>query len=99
MPTNRRRLLCCTIAVATLAACGDDPNAPVNAPPAVAALIGTRAATVGTPVNIDVSAGFTDRRRGGLTFSATFFPGSGGLALTNGRITGTPATPTVVMMR
>ena len=92
MPDNRRWLsLCCLVA-----ACADDPNAPVDAAPVIAALLTPNGATINAPIDVDVRGGFNDRRKKGLTYTATFTPPVQSLTLGNGRITGTVSQPGVI---
>jgi cytochrome c peroxidase len=79
---------------------GQGATAPiVSAPPTVARPNASQAATVGVAFTYDASqanATFTDPRGKGLTYSVALAPSNDGLAVSGGRITGTPAAPMVL---
>src|SRR3954466_7852580 len=76
MIANRRWLLS---SVLLSVGCGDGPAAPVNTVPAaptplISAQLLSVAAVVGQSVSLDVTGGFTDRKKQGLTYSVSFTP-------------------------
>ena len=100
MPTNRRRLLlCCTpLAAVLVTGCPDEANAPVDPGPVVAgAALAPQPAVVGSPFSLDLAGAFTDRRNKGLTYTAEFTTASNALALSNGKVVGSPLVPGVVI--
>jgi cytochrome c peroxidase len=92
MPDNRRWLITCCL----VAACADNPNAPTDAAPAIASLLAPSGTTINSPIDVDVRGGFVDRRKKGLTYSATFTPPVQSLTFSNGHITGTVFAPGVI---
>ena len=92
MTDNRRWLVLCCL---PLAACFDTLTG-TDAPPGIATELAPSGATVGTPIDVDVRPGFIDRRRKGLTYTATFTPAVQSLAITEGRIKGVVSAPGVI---
>ncbi|HEY7770004.1 cytochrome-c peroxidase [Longimicrobium sp.] len=85
------------LALLLLAAC-DGPSTGVEAAPEVRTQVSTQGAEVGTPFEFDATLGGTAFRGSGLTYTLTFAPGGGGLQGSDGRISGTPAEPGVVIV-
>ena len=86
---------------AAMSACtgADAPSATsvdVTNPPVAATKISTQAAVVGNNISFDATLAGAAFSGQSLTYSITFPSGANGLSASNGRITGTPATPAVV---
>lgn len=94
MADNRRRLIL-GFTLVSLAACFDTLTG-TDAPPGIAQVLAPNGTTVGSQVDVDVRAGFADRRGKGLTYSAVFTPPVQTLSVTDGRIKGTVSAPGVI---
>ena len=85
---------------ATSGAPGTTPTQPPTpaGPPVLGIVIPHQAATVGAAISFDATltnTAFTNPKGGTLRYAATFTPSSNGLAVVNGRVTGTPLTTMV----
>jgi cytochrome c peroxidase len=90
MPDNRRWLILCCL----LGAC--DALTGTDAPPAIGAELQPMGATVGSQIDADVRAGFTDRGGKGLVYTAVFTPAVQSLAIADGHIKGVISQPGVI---
>lgn len=85
------------LALLLVAAC-DGSSTAVESAPEVRMQVPTQAAEVGTPFAFDATLGGEAFRGSGLTYTLAFAPASGGLQGSDGRISGTPAEPGVVIV-
>ena len=82
-----------------LAACGESTTSPPGGVPVARnGVLDPQAAVVGSPFDFDFRSGFTDGRRQGLNYTASFLPsGTTCLSLANGHLVGTPDAPGVIV--
>ena len=91
MPDNRRWLILCCLLGACDALTGTDAL-----PPAIAADLQPRGATVGSQIDVDIRPGFSDRAGKGLVYQAVFTPAVQSLSIADGHIKGVISQPGVI---